>query len=74
MIVRVESVYEEYFSGEDYEFATIEIPIGIPAAIQNISDEQAYVINTPSPAWHIDQQDEHSVEFDPVVFSWEKEK
>ena len=74
MIVRINNVYEDFFSGEDYDFATIEIPPGTPAAIQNISDDKAYVINTPSPAWHIDDQDEHEVEFDPLVLIWKKDK
>lgn len=68
VIVRNENGYEYYFSGEDYEFATIEVPPGTPAAIQNISDEPAYIINTPSPAWHVNDQDEHPVVFDDEVF------
>jgi dTDP-4-dehydrorhamnose 3,5-epimerase-like enzyme len=74
VIVRINGVYEEYFSGENYDYATIEIPPGIPAAIQNIADGQSYVINTPSPDWHIDNQDEHEVEFDPSAFLWGKTK
>ena len=74
VVVRINGIYEEYFSGANYDYATIEIPPGIPAAIQNIADEQSYVINTPSPAWHIDDQDEHAVEFDPSAFLWVKEK
>lgn len=74
VVVRVNGAYEEYFSGEDYDYATIEIPPGIPAAIQNICDEQAYVLNTPSPAWRSDDRDEHAVEFDPSEFLWAREK
>jgi dTDP-4-dehydrorhamnose 3,5-epimerase-like enzyme len=72
VIVRNNGIYEDYFSGEDYDYATIEIPPGTPAAIHNIAEEQSYVINTPSPAWHIDDQDEHPIEFDPSVFIWKK--
>lgn len=74
IIVNIKNRYEEYFSGENYEFATIEIPPGIPAAIQNIADEPSYVINTPSPAWHIDDQDEHHVIFDESAFMWPNNK
>ena len=74
VIVCVDGDYEDYFSGEDYDFATIEIPPGTPAAIQNIANERSYVINTPSPAWHIEDQDEHSVEFDPSAFIRKEEK
>lgn len=73
VVVRVNGVYEEYFSGVNYDYATIEVPPGTPAAIQNIANEQSYVINTPSPAWHIDDQDENTVEFDQAAFFWKKE-
>ncbi len=72
VIIRTNNGYEEYYSGEDYEFATIEVPAGTPAAIQNIADAPAYVLNTPSPAWHIDDQDEHTVTFDDSVFIRQK--
>lgn len=70
IIVRTRDIYEEYFSGEDYEFATVEIPPGTAAAIQNIASEQSFVLNAPAPAWHVDDQDEHSVVFDESVFLW----
>jgi len=73
IIVKTNNGYEDYFSGEDYEFATIEVPAGTPAAIQNIADEPAYVLNMPSPAWHVDDQDEHPVTFDESAFLWTKE-
>ena len=73
VIAKTEDGYKEYFSGEDYEFATIEIPAGTSAAIQNIANEPSYVVNMPSPAWHIDDQDEHPVEFDESVFTWPKD-
>lgn len=72
IIAREGSVFVDYFSGEDYHFATIEIPPGVAAAIQNIGKEPAYVINTPSPAWHTDDQDEHLVTFDETAFDWPK--
>lgn len=74
IIAKAENGYEEYYSGEDYEFATIEVSPGTPSAIQNIADEQSYVINTPSPAWHVDDQDEHPVVFDNSVFAWQEER
>jgi len=70
ILVRTKNGYEEYLSGEDYEFATIQVPAGMPAALQNIGDEEAYIVNMPSPAWHIDDQDEHPVEFDDYTFVW----
>lgn len=64
VVVRTASGYEEFFSGEDYEYATIQVPAGVPAAIVNIGDMDAYFLNMPSPAWQADDQDEHEVSFD----------
>jgi dTDP-4-dehydrorhamnose 3,5-epimerase len=70
IVVRTGNGYEEYLTGEDYEFATIQVPAGVPAALQNIGDQEAYIINMPSPAWHIDDQDEHPVSFDDYIFTY----
>lgn len=53
--------YTVEYSGDDYEFRTIEIPGGITALIENIGNCDAYILNTPSPAWHKDNQDEHPI-------------
>jgi dTDP-4-dehydrorhamnose 3,5-epimerase len=74
IVVRTKRGYEDHLTGEDYEFASIQVPAGVPAALQNIGDKEAYLLNMPSPAWHIDDQDEHPVEFDKSAFIWEKEK
>lgn len=68
VVVKIDGTYEEYFSGERHSFASIQIPAGSPAAIQNIGEIDAYVLNMPSPAWHPDDQDEHSVEGWEYVF------
>ncbi len=64
IVVRTQNGYEEYLSGEDYEFATIQVPADVPALIQNIGGQEAYVLNLPSPAWRPDDQDEHPISFD----------
>ena len=69
IVTRVDDVYEEYFSGENHNFATIEVPAGIPAALQNIGEKPAMILNTPCPAWHPEDQDEHPVVFDDYSFS-----
>jgi dTDP-4-dehydrorhamnose 3,5-epimerase len=74
IVVRTENGYEEYSTGEDYEYATIQVPAGVPAALQNIGPGEAYMLNMPSPAWHIDDQDEHSVSFDDYIFKGPAEK
>jgi dTDP-4-dehydrorhamnose 3,5-epimerase len=70
IVARTDDGYEEYYTGENYDFATIEVPAGIPCALQNIGDIDAYFINTPCPAWHADNQDEHPVDFDDYKFIW----
>jgi len=49
---------------EDHDYATIQVPAGVPSALVNIGDEDAYFLNMPSPAWLIDDQDEHEVAFE----------
>jgi len=69
VIVREGEKYKEYYSGEDHDFATIQVPAGIPSAVQNIGNVDAYVINMPSPSWHIDDQDDYPVSFEDYTFS-----
>lgn len=63
IVVKINSQFEEYFSGEDFEFASIIIPKGIPALLVNIGKEEAFVINTPNPAWTKEMNDEHNYDF-----------
>ena len=69
VVVRIDGVYEEYFSGDEYGYQTIQVPAGIPAALVNVGDSDAYILNMPSPAWHPDDQDDWDVEFDDYDFS-----
>lgn len=61
--------YQALWSGEDYQYATIEVRPGIPAAVYNLGTAPAYVLNMPSPPWRADDQDEWPVEgweFQPI--------
>lgn len=69
IVVRTETGYEEYLTGEDYEFATVQVPAGLPSALQNIGPIEAFVLNMPAPAWHVDDQDDHPVSFDDYEFA-----
>ena len=62
VVVRTAQGYEVAFSGESHQFATIEVPAGYPALIENMGEIDAYVINTPSPAWQREDVDDHPVE------------
>ncbi|MBI3968807.1 MAG: WxcM-like domain-containing protein [Chloroflexi bacterium] len=70
VVVRTETGYEEYLTGEDHQYATIQVPAGTPAALQNVGESDAYVLNMPAPAWRPDDQDEHPVSFDDYEFTW----
>ena len=63
IVIKVEDNYEEYFSGEDYNYRSIFVPAGFPVLIINIHSEKSYVLNMPSPAWHKDQNDDFNADF-----------
>ena len=55
-------LYQRHLSGEDHDYALIEVPAGVPAEICNIDSIPAVVLNMPTPAWRPDDQDEWPVE------------
>lgn len=63
IVVKVDGRYEEYFSGEDHEYLSVEIPTGVPALVVNTGSTDAFVLNMPSPAWTPDMHDEHTADF-----------
>lgn len=74
VVTRTDSGYEAFLTGEDHDFATIQVPAGVPAALQNVGDTDAYFLNMPSPAWQANDQDEHLVSFDDYTFTWPDRK
>lgn len=68
-VLKTANGYEEYYSGEDHQYLTVIVPTGTPAALQNIGDEDAFVLNMPSPAWTPEMQDEYSADFSDFDFS-----
>ncbi len=67
-ILKINNSYKIYFSGEDYEFKSLIVPKGIPAALQNIGNVDAYILNMPSPEWRPDMNDEHTSDFSDFNF------
>jgi dTDP-4-dehydrorhamnose 3,5-epimerase-like enzyme len=66
IVARLADGYDAAYTGVDHAFQTVEVPAGVPATIENVGTEDAYVLNTPSPAWRPDDQDDHPVtEWDP---------
>jgi hypothetical protein len=67
IIIKTPKGYEDYYSGEDHEFKTVQVPAGLGAALQNMGDIDAYVLNMPSPAWTPENPDDHVVSFDDYL-------
>jgi dTDP-4-dehydrorhamnose 3,5-epimerase-like enzyme len=68
VVLKLGDTYEVFYSGEDHDFTSIEIPTGVPAAIQCIGNEEALVLNMPNPAWTPDMNDEHTADFSGFDF------
>ena len=67
-VLKLPEGYQVFYSGEDHEYRSIIVPTGVPAALQNVGDEDAYVLNMPNPAWTPTMNDEHSADFSDFDF------
>lgn len=68
IVIQIDGQYQERFTGEDHNFATIQVPAGTPSALVNIGEVDAYILNMPSPSWHPEDQDDWDVEFPDYKF------
>jgi hypothetical protein len=73
-ILKTAQGYQVFYSGEDYDYLSVIVPTGTPAALQNIGDEDALVLNMPSPAWTPTMADEYSADFSDFDFGYCKSK
>lgn len=69
IVIKVDNEYQEYYSGEAHNYCSIEIPTGVPALIQNLGDEEAFVLNLPCPAWTPEMKDEYTADFSDYILS-----
>ena len=69
VVLKTEDGYRVFFSGEDHDYLSIEVPTGTPAAVQALGDEEAYLLNMPNPAWTPDMNDEHTADFSDFDFN-----
>ncbi len=67
-ILNTLSGYEIIYSGEDHKYRSVIVPKRIPAALQNIGDEDAFVLNMPNPAWTPTMDDENTADFSDFDF------
>jgi hypothetical protein len=68
-ILKTKNRYEVFLSGEAHEFRSVIVSTGTAAALQNIGDEDAYVLNMPNPAWTPTMNDEHDADFSDFDFT-----
>jgi dTDP-4-dehydrorhamnose 3,5-epimerase len=68
-VLKTANGYEVFYSGEDHEFRSVIVPSGVPAALQNLGSQEAYVLNMPTPAWTPTMNDEHTADFSDFDFS-----
>ena len=69
VVLKTGNGYEVFFSGEEHDFLSIEIPTGTPAAVQCLGEVEAYVLNMPNPAWTPEMNDEHTADFSDFDFN-----
>jgi dTDP-4-dehydrorhamnose 3,5-epimerase len=69
VVLKANNEYKVFYSGEDHNYLSIEVPTGVPAAIQCLGDEEAYLLNMPNPAWTTDMNDEHTADFSGFDFN-----
>lgn len=55
-------IYRNQWSGEDHDYALVQVAPKIPVQLVNHEDRPAFVINMPNPAWRPDNTDEWPVE------------
>jgi dTDP-4-dehydrorhamnose 3,5-epimerase-like enzyme len=68
-VIKTDEGYEQVYSGDDHNYASVIVPTGVPAALQNIGDSEAIVLNMPSPAWTPNMSDEYTADFSDFDFT-----
>lgn len=63
IVLKTPEGYKEYLSGEVYEYLSVEVPPNIPVMFINLGQEEAFIINMPSPAWTPDMNDDYTADF-----------
>jgi len=63
VVLKTAEGYKEFYSGENHDFLSIEVPVGTPALLVNIGEIEAFVLNMPNPAWTPTMDDEHAADF-----------
>jgi hypothetical protein len=62
LVTRSSDIYFTAQLGELHKYPVAVVSVGVPACLYNDGDEEALVLNMPSPAWSADAPDEWPVE------------
>lgn len=63
IVLKIGDGYKKLYSGESYDYLSVEVPTGVPALMINLGEEDAFVLNMPNPAWTPTMNDEHTADF-----------
>lgn len=61
IVTRQWDTYATHETGDVAGFNVVNVPPGMAAAIYNVGDCDAYVLNMPNPAWTKEAPDDHPV-------------
>lgn len=63
IVLKTPEGYKEFYSGENHDYLSVEVPTGIPSLVVNAGEGEAFVLNMPNPAWTPEMNDEHEADF-----------
>lgn len=63
IVLKTPEGYKEFYSGENHDHLSVEVPTGVPALVLNAGEGEAFVLNMPNPAWTPSMNDEHDADF-----------
>lgn len=63
IVLKTPEGYKEFYSGENHEYLSVEVPAGVPSLVINAGEGEAFVLNMPAPAWTPEMNDEHDADF-----------
>lgn len=67
-VLKTTEGYQVFYSGESHEYRSVIVPAGVPAAAQNLGDDEVYILNMPNPAWTPTMNDEYTADFSDFEF------
>lgn len=68
IVTRIDGKSSKYFSGERFDFETIQVPAGVPSALVNGGAVYAYVLNMRALSWDTVDPDDWDAAFDDYDF------